>query len=122
MKIFAPVIICTTLMLTACGNESPQSSAEEIKDTASQAVLTHNYQCESGNTIAVTYPATDSTIVEYLATQHKMNVAVSASGARYTGDKYEWWTKGSGAGSSGMLFHHQPDGSTGDTIETCTAI
>ncbi|MBO7925199.1 MliC family protein [Pseudoalteromonas sp. K222D] len=122
MKIFAPAIIITTLMLSACGNEPQDNSHTDVKNTAQTAVIVHNYQCESGNTMAVTYPSTDTATVDYLGTEYEMKIAVSASGARYINDKYEFWTKASGTGSEGTLFSHMQDGSTGDAIETCTAL
>ncbi|MFA7522861.1 MAG: MliC family protein [Halothiobacillaceae bacterium] len=80
----------------------------------------HNYRCESGETIAATYPTTDSATVRYQGSSYNMEIAVSASGARYVGGGLEWWTKGSGPGSEGTLFRHLADGSSGEIIERCT--
>ncbi|WP_132998612.1 MliC family protein [Luteimonas arsenica] len=65
------------------------------------------------------YPSTDSATVQYKGSSYSMQIAVSASGARYVGNDLEWWTKGSGAGSDGTLFRHNADGTSGDLIEQC---
>ena len=80
----------------------------------------HNYRCQSGETIAATYPTTDSATVQYKGNNYNMRIAVSASGSRYVGDELEWWTKGSGPGSEGTLFRHMADGTTGESIESCS--
>lgn len=114
MKIYAPVALASALFLTACAG----SSQTESQTTAAASV--HNYQCESGATIAATYPTSNTATVQYQGNSYDMDIAVSASGARYVGDKLEWWTKGSGAGSEGLLLQHMADGTSGDTIESCT--
>jgi len=48
-----------------------------------------------------------------------MQIAMSASGARYVGGELEWWTKGSGSGSEATLFSHLPDGTSGESVEVC---
>ncbi len=68
------------------------------------------------------YTSTRSATVQYRGKTYDMHIAVSGSGARYVGDDLEWWTKGNGIGSEGMLLQHNVDGSTGDIIELCTAL
>ena len=67
------------------------------------------------------YPSTDTATIEYQGARQELQIAVSASGARYVGKGFEWWTKGSGAGSEGPLFQHMPDGTTCAITESCTA-
>lgn len=112
MKILAPAAFASILLMSACVT-SPQSPAESSAQS---------YRCESGQTIAASYPTTDSATVQYKGSSYTMAIAVSASGARYVGGGMEWWTKGSGTGSEGTLFRHMPDNTTGELIETCTAI
>ncbi len=109
MKIFAPMTFASVLLVSACANSPQPTSA------------VHTYRCESGETIAATYPTADSASVRYKGSTYTMQVAVSASGARYVGGELEWWTKGSGRGSEGTLFRHLADGTSGDIIESCTA-
>lgn len=114
MKIYTLMALAPALFLMACAGSSQTGSQEAA--TASM----HNYQCESGVTIAATYPTSNTAMVRYQGNSYDMDIAVSASGARYVGDKLEWWTKGSGAGSEGLLLQHMADGTSGDTIESCT--
>lgn len=77
------------------------------------------YHCESGRTVRASYPSDSAAVVEYEGRTLRMTLAVSASGARYVGEGLEWWTKGSGPGSSGTLFRHLSDGTSGETVELC---
>lgn len=112
MRIVVPFMLVSTLLVSACAS-SPQNKVD------AQASA-HNYQCESGETITAIYPTTDKAKVRYKGNSHKMQIAVSGSGARYVGDGLEWWTKGSGAGSEGTLLRHAADNTSGETIEICT--
>ena len=112
MKPLVPFAFASILLVSACAS-SVQDSA-----TASSAAV-HQYTCESGATIAASYPSTDSATVNYHGSQHRMKIAVSGSGARYVGDRLEWWTKGSGSGSEGTLFRHMADGTSGPIVENC---
>lgn len=79
-----------------------------------------SYLCESGHGIDAVYRSGTTAIVRYAGTVHEMTIAISASGARYVGGGLEWWTKGMGPGSTGTLFRHENDATTGDIIERCT--
>ncbi|HRO88840.1 MliC family protein [Denitratimonas tolerans] len=100
-----------TLALTAC--------AGTLDVATSNATTT--YQCESGILIKAGYPDTDHARVEYQGSTYELTIAISASGARYVGGGVEWWTKGSGPGSTASLFVHLDDGSSGAVIENCAA-
>lgn len=109
MKAFALFAFTSMLFITACATQQP----------GNKMAAPHTYCCESGMTIVAAYPDTDSAVIQYRGVTHQMQIAVSASGARYVGDGMEWWTKGAGKGSEGTLFQHNPDGTTGDHIEFC---
>lgn len=111
MKLYIPATLASALLLAACGS-APQN------DASTQAV--HNYQCESGQTVDATYSSSDTATIDYKGSAYSMEIAVSASGARYVGDDLEWWTKGSGPGAEGTLRHHLDDGTSGGIIESCT--
>lgn len=83
--------------------------------------VSYRYACESGQTIVATYPAADRAMVRYQERELDMLIAISGSGARYVGNGLEWWTRGSGPGSEGTLFHHLANGTTGEIVEICTA-
>lgn len=112
---FAPAlaVLASAALLGAC------SSLPFGADKAPAETTT--YACESGATIAASYPDTDSATIVYQEQQHRMQIAVSGSGARYVGDGLEWWTKGSGPGADGTLFEHLRDGTSGDALEHCQA-
>lgn len=114
----AIALTLSSMVLAACASTGHDpASGQAMSSPAADAI--HNYRCESGEQISASYPDTDSAIVEYRGTRYDMTVAVSGSGARYVGGGLEWWTKGSGAGAAGTLFRHQPDGTSGDMVESC---
>lgn len=101
----------TVLALAACAT-APDTSSSRAEVS---------YGCESGATVLASYPDTDHARIQYQGRSHTLAIAVSASGARYVGEGIEWWTKGSGPGSSGSLFAHLSDGTSGELLESCTA-
>lgn len=111
MNPLIPLTCASTLLLPAC-TSSPQ-------DQAGVVTAEHHYRCASGARITASYPSTESATVQYKDNSYAMQIAISASGARYVGGGLEWWTKGSGPGSEGTLFRHMADGSSGDILESC---
>ncbi|MEM5277497.1 MliC family protein [Cupriavidus taiwanensis] len=60
-------------------------------------VRTLRYQCDGGKTLTVRYFNSPDNQAAVLRIEGKPVLAVStvaASGARYVGGRYEWWTKG----------------------------
>ncbi|MCP5193889.1 MAG: MliC family protein [Pseudomonadales bacterium] len=110
----------TVLLVSACASSLPEKVGAQTPIETPATPSEHNYRCESGETIAATYPSTDSATVQYKSTNYNMKIAVSGSGSRYVGDELEWWTKGSGPGSEGTLFRHMTDGTSGASLELCT--
>ena len=122
MKHRAFLTLASTLLVSACGSSGPDEMAAQTPGAIPPTPFVYNYRCESGETIAATYPSTNSAEVRYKGDDYNMQIAVSASGARYVGDGLEWWTKGSAPGADGTLFHHQDDGTSGEIIEHCTRL
>ena len=118
MKTTAALALCSILSLSACAGHRQVQEGDRPSTAAPAA---HDYRCRSGETIVASYPSTDSATVQYKGTTYDMRIAVSGSGARYVGGGLEWWTKGSGPGSDGMLYRHAADGTSGDSLEACTA-
>lgn len=52
------------------------------------------YLCDDGASVEATYPTQDTARIVYNGQIINMTIARSASGARYTGDGWEWWSKG----------------------------
>lgn len=113
MKTLVPLAFGSMMLISGCASV-PQESLE------AHASADHSYLCQSGETIAATYPSTDSATIRYKGNTYKMHIAISASGARYVGGELEWWTKGSGTGSDGTVFRHMANGTSGLIIESCT--
>ncbi len=112
----AMAMLCISACTSTAQNTTEQSTAAAFNTSAAQ-----QYYCDSGETVAAIYPNSESAIIEYQGRVYKMNIAVSASGARYVGEGLEWWTKGNGSGSEASLLEQQKDDSSGEGLEYCTA-
>lgn len=122
MKIVVVLTFVSILLVSAC-DSSYQDQADVPTPGATQSESTvYNYRCDSGETIAASYPSTESATVQYNGNGYNMKITVSGSGARYVGGELEWWTKGSGPDAEGTLFRHNADGTTGESIELCTEL
>lgn len=97
------------------GTPQPDSAAQKPAPANAPTI----YECRTGAEIQARYPDTDSALVRYRDQQYRMHIAISADGARYVGDQYEWWTRGTGSGAEASLFEHAKDGSTGQLLQTC---
>lgn len=79
------------------------------------------YGCESGRGVTASYPDDSTAVVRYGGATIPMRIALSASGARYTGGGYEWWTRGSGPGSTGRLGRFAGQEQTAEiALEECS--
>ena len=76
------------------------------------------YRCDSGREISASYDTeADGATVTYQGRTVEMSSAIAASGARYVGGGWVWWTRGD---SEGSLFVATPKGDTGASIERCS--
>lgn len=105
------------LLLALAGCVPPGLAASSGRDARAAPTT---YHCESGRTVEASYLSDATAAVAYRGRTYPMTIAVSASGARYVGGGLEWWTKGSGPGSEGLLFRHEADGTSGERVEFCT--
>jgi len=81
------------LPLAACSD--PPAAAPPAKPaTKTVAMAWVRYVCEDGRTLSALYPDADTAQLMVGDTTHPLRIARSASGARYTGDALQWWTKG----------------------------
>lgn len=120
MKAIASITLACILLASGCANFR-NADREQVAAPAFVAGA-QDYQCESGETITAAYGSADTATVRYKTRTYVMQIAISASGARYVGDGFEWWTKSSGPGSEGMLFVHKADDTTGEIVERCNAV
>ncbi|WP_041771417.1 MliC family protein [Psychromonas sp. CNPT3] len=123
MKIYKFLTLASIFLVSACVS-TPKDDAD-IKQSATPPALAltiSHYRCESGASIMASYPSFDSANIQYKGRRYHLEIAVSASGARYVGGNLEWWTKGSAHGSEASLFEHVEDGTSGDRLEFCTEL
>lgn len=114
-----PFTLAVALLVSACGVTPGVETGDQALE-ASTASPVLRYQCESGEVLNARYPSSDVAVVQYKGRTHEMAIAVSASGARYVGDGLEWWTKGSGPGSEGVLSRLGASGASGAMIDVCS--
>jgi len=108
------------LFLSACAQSLTGDTQPTEQSRNSGSSFT--YQCKSGKTIIASYLTDSTVVVDYDNRVLEMKITVSGSGARYVGEKLEWWTKGSGQHASGTLFRHLEDGTPGEAVEHCEQI
>ncbi|HLQ86626.1 MAG TPA: MliC family protein [Salinisphaeraceae bacterium] len=106
-------IVLSALFLAGCAGQTATNN--------NTAAFSATYECNNGEQIQVHYLPPDEATITLDERSIDMHIAVSGSGARYVGDGLEWWTKGSGPGSSATLFAHDPaTGASGERITRCT--
>lgn len=76
------------LAIAGCAMQ-PTSPADK-----SHAAPTVTYSCSDGQIVQATYPDANTALVRIHGSEHVLHVVISGSGARYTGDGWQWWTKG----------------------------
>jgi membrane-bound inhibitor of C-type lysozyme len=79
------LLIPAALGLAAC-----QASRSPAPGTAK----TMTYHCDDGRTVQASYPDTGTAVLTLGGQVHHLRITLSASGARYAGDGWQWWTKG----------------------------
>ncbi|MBE1158795.1 MliC family protein [Dyella acidiphila] len=75
-------------MLAACATPSNEHAP------AGAASNWISYTCSDGQEVKAAYPDSDTALLEIKGSRHSLHSVISASGARYTGDGWQWWTKG----------------------------
>ncbi|MCC6262591.1 MAG: MliC family protein [Bryobacterales bacterium] len=89
-----PGVVAGILMLGACQPGPVDAGRTGDGAAAGAGDSMTRYLCEDGSVVEAAYPDEDTARVVYKGRSFEMKVAVSASGARYTGGGWEWWTKG----------------------------
>lgn len=121
-----PVSLLLALLAAAtaaCSREAQEPprpmEAEPAAVTAER--IGADYDCAGGEVIRAVYdPAAQTAQLVYKGRSYALRTAVSASGARYTGEGLEWWTAHRGGGESGTLSRLGPDEDVGTAIlERC---
>ncbi|MET3526961.1 MliC family protein [Phenylobacterium koreense] len=92
-RVTAAALGLAAFALAACGRGGEQQAKAPEAPPAKAAPVT-TYVCDDGRTVRASYPDTETAIVEIDGRSRTLRIAISASGARYTGDGFQWWTKG----------------------------
>jgi membrane-bound inhibitor of C-type lysozyme len=116
-KMLLRTIPFLAIVIFGCAHFSPASMFAASGTAADGKII--SYRCESGHDVDAIYPSDTTIIIRYAGKSYEMAISISASGARYVGGGLEWWTKGTGPGSTGTLFRHESDGTTGEIIQRC---
>ena len=115
------------LALAACERGAPPANAQAAP--AAQKPIggapvnpdpgVRTYRCDDGRTLQAGYPDRNTAVVDVDGRAHPLQIAPSASGARYVGFGLQWWTKGMNEGRLSRL----KDGETiaSDPGVTCRA-
>ncbi|OLU25622.1 hypothetical protein BVH03_18495 [Pseudomonas sp. PA15(2017)] len=95
----AAALVAACMIQVGCG--SAPEERFELPGAGPTEIEKSTYQCEGGTTVAVTYANRGDTSVTLLTPPDEKEVllvrVIAASGAKYVGDRYEWWTKGDSA-------------------------
>ncbi|MFC3651972.1 MliC family protein [Dyella humi] len=59
-----------------------------------EAAAWMNYTCSDERTLQARYPDPNTAVIRIQDETHTLHIAISGSGARYTGEGWQWWTKG----------------------------
>lgn len=118
-----PVAIALAIGVAGC-NPAPTKTETPTADAASKpaapaAAEAVRYTCADGSTVEARYPTTDTAQIVHAGKTVDMKIAMSASGARYVGDGWQWWTKGMTEGSLAPLKPGEDIAEAAGTI--CTA-
>ncbi|MBN3857296.1 lysozyme inhibitor [Paraburkholderia sp. Ac-20340] len=101
--------VCTALALAVCAIPAAQAASGnsgaggplELRDIHVQSRHTFSYTCADGKTFKVSYlnaaNGQSFALVPVDGRKFLLVGVVAASGVRYVGAKYAWWTKGPGA-------------------------
>jgi membrane-bound inhibitor of C-type lysozyme len=119
--------LCLLLLVAGCTTDdaSPSPTAGEPHDTAARAPAdlggaeSVTYRCETGRTVAAAYTSDSTVTLRYEGEVIDLVSARAASGARYEGEGYEWWSRGTGPGSEATLS--RLEGDSAEPLEQCTA-
>ena len=106
MRLRSALLVAPALLTLGCQPPAPNTAAH---------ALTHIYTCDDGRIVHAVYPDTDTTVLTLDRHTHRLHVAISADGARYVGDHWQWWTKGM---RQGRLAPLKP----GETIASATGV
>ena len=109
--------LIAVLSVAGCQKSSDRGVGTDTVGVAGAPKTT--YACTDGSTVEAWYPTTDSARILHKGDTVELTVAISASGARYVGGGWQWWTKGMTEGTLSPLAAGEDIASSPGV--TCTA-
>lgn len=103
------LLLLLALPLAACTLTDSTKTPDSGAGTSSV-----RYVCDSGEPVYINYRENGLSL-RYKGKDHRLKIAVSASGARYTGDGLVWWNKR----DENTLYKLVGKDDTGDRLESC---
>jgi membrane-bound inhibitor of C-type lysozyme len=88
MNVRNHLLFASVLALAGCAS----TAAQRTQSNGSLSWI--SYACSDGQLVRASYPDTSTAVVKIKDQTYTLHVAISGSGARYTGDGWQWWTKG----------------------------
>ena len=95
------LLLAGALLLTACGQgpaakmvDAQAARGDQSAGSGMTATEPTRYTCADGSVVEARYLSDDTAQLRYRGQTIDMKIAVSASGARYVGGGWQWWTKG----------------------------
>lgn len=116
-------VSCLALGVTACSREAeaPPQPVDEVATAEAPPAPQISYACESGRSLNVRYLDSSSAEIDYQNQTYVLQIARSASGARYAGSGLEWWTAARGDTENATLSRLGPNEDVGSTVlERCS--
>lgn len=107
------LFLVAALLIAGC---TPQDTPTDTPDNGDEGeAVTVSYTCASGAVADATY-WNDAATVVYDGVTHDVSATEAASGVRYVGGTFVWWTDGSEA----TVYALDEEGNTGEALDTCT--
>jgi membrane-bound inhibitor of C-type lysozyme len=88
MHIHQNLLAASLCILGGCATAAPDHTM------TSSAPTWTSYTCTDGQVVQAAYPDTQTALIKIKGETLTLHVAMSASGARYIGAGWQWWTKG----------------------------
>jgi membrane-bound inhibitor of C-type lysozyme len=104
-------VLLAISMITMSGCASMDASHAQTSAPASWT----RYACADGRVVQAAYPDTNTAQIKIDGHAHTLRIAMSADGARYTGEGWQWWTKGMHDGNLAPL-------AAGETIANAPSV
>jgi len=80
--------------LCGAGGKPSTYSITPFRAAAAGTPVSLTYTCDDGRTVQATYPDTQIAVLNFDSRMHRLHAAISADGARYVDEHWQWWSKG----------------------------